>query len=120
MATLFVTPQQKIISTPVDLTATTVTTGYTCPRDGNKLAGVLVSSSGLGAATISVRWSVGGSTAYDLIVDYSIADNTNELFDFGPLRLASGDLITLQAGTADKLHAVIHIAEAGSAQGGPR
>ena len=117
MSELFVTPQQNIVAKPVDLTTATETTVYTASNVPAKLVGVLVSASDNTGATITVRYSVGGSADYDLVVAKPISGNDFQYFDFGPIPLRSGDLIKLTAGTANELHAIVLVAEAGGAQG---
>tara|TARA_R100000005_G_C4829974_1_gene106859 strand:+ start:165 stop:557 length:393 start_codon:yes stop_codon:yes gene_type:complete len=105
---------QGITNAKVDLTTTDNTTLYTVPTDADFNASVvnsiLVSEDSGNADTITVTL-VNGSDTFSLFKVKAIAANTTVELLTRDLVLQSGEILKVQAATANRLHVVASIQE---------
>ena len=105
---------QGITNAKVDLTTTDNTTLYTVPTDADFNASVvnsiLVSEDSGNADTITVTL-VNGSDTFSLFKVKAVAANTTVELLTKDLVLQSGEILKVQAATANRLHVVASIQE---------
>ena len=105
---------QGITNAKVDLTTTDNTTLYTVPTDADFNASVvnsiLVSEDSGNADTITVTL-VNGSDTFSLFKVKAVAANTTVELLTRDLILQSGEILKVQAATANRLHVVASIQE---------
>ena len=105
---------QNIRNAKVDLTSTDNTTLYTAPSDADFNASIvnsiLVSEDSGNADTITVTL-VSGSDTFSLFKVKSVGANTTVELLTNDLVLQSGEILKVQAATADRLHVVASIQE---------
>ena len=105
---------QGITNAKVDLTTTDNTTLYTVPTDADFNASVvnsiLVSEDSGNADTITVTL-VNGSDTFSLFKVKAVAANTTVELLTRDLVLQSGEILKVQAATANRLHVVASIQE---------
>ena len=105
---------QGITNAKVDLTTTDVTTLFTVPSDADFNAAVvnsiLVSEDSGNADTITVQL-VSGSDTFVLFNVKAVGANTTIELLTKDLILQSGEVLKVQAATADRLHVVASIQE---------
>ena len=105
---------QGITNAKVDLTTTDNTTLFTVPTDADFNAAVvnsiLVSEDSGNADTITVTLTSGSDT-FTLFKVKAVAANTTVELLTNDLVLQSGEVLKVQAATADRLHVVASIQE---------
>ena len=105
---------QGITNAKVDLTTTDLTTLFTVPTDADFNAAVvnsiLVSEDSGNADTITVTL-VNGSDTFSLFKVKAVAANTTVELLTRDLILQSGEILKVQAATANRLHVVASIQE---------
>ena len=105
---------QNIRNAKVDLTSTDNTTLYTAPSDADFNASIvnsiLVSEDSGNADTITVTL-VSGSDTFSLFKVKSVGANTTVELLTNDLVLQSGEILKVQAATANRLHVVASIQE---------
>ena len=105
---------QGISNAKVDLTTTNLTTLFTVPSDADFNAAVvnsiLVSEDSGNADTITVQL-VNGSDTFSLFKVKSVGANTTVELLSKDLILQSGEVLKVQAATANRLHVVASIQE---------
>ena len=105
---------QGVTNAKVDLTTTDLTTLFTVPSDADFNAAVvnsiLVSEDSGNADTITVTL-VSGSDTFSLFKVKSVGANTTIELLTKDLILQSGEVLKVQAATADRLHVVASIQE---------
>ena len=105
---------QNIRNAKADLTSTDNTTLYTAPSDADFNASIvnsiLVSEDSGNADTITVTL-VSGSDTFSLFKVKSVGANTTVELLTNDLVLQSGEILKVQAATADRLHVVASIQE---------
>ena len=105
---------QGITNAKVDLTTTDLTTLFTVPSDADFNAAVvnsiLVSEDSGNADTITVTL-VSGSDTFSLFKVKSVGANTTVELLSKDLILQSGEVLKVQAATANRLHVVASIQE---------
>ena len=105
---------QNIRNAKVDLTSTDNTTLYTAPSDADFNASIvnsiLVSEDSGNADTITVTL-VSGSDTFSLFKVKAVGANTTVELLTNDLVLQSGEVLKVQAATADRLHVVASIQE---------
>ena len=106
---------QNLRNEKVDLDGTSVTTLYTVPTDADFNASVvsslLVSNDSGSAATITVTLVTGAGTIFSLFKVTAVAANTTVELLTKDLILNEGEILKVQAATADRLHVVASIQE---------
>ena len=105
---------QGITNAKVDLTTTDLTTLFTVPNDADFSAAVvssiLVSEDSGNADTITVQL-VNGSDTFSLFKVKAVGANTTVELLTKDLILQSGEILKVQAATANRLHVVASIQE---------
>ena len=105
---------QGVTNAKVDLTTTNLTTLFTVPSDADFNAAVvnsiLVSEDSGNADTITVTL-VSGSDTFSLFKVKSVGANTTVELLSKDLILESGEVLKVQAATANRLHVVASIQE---------
>ena len=105
---------QGITNAKVDLTTTNLTTLFTVPSDADFNAAVvnsiLVSEDSGNADTITVQL-VNGSDTFSLFKVKAVGANTTVELLSKDLILQSGEILKVQAATANRLHVVASIQE---------
>ena len=105
---------QGVTNAKVDLTTTDLTTLFTVPNDADFNAAVvnsiLVSEDSGNADTITVQLVNGGDT-FSLFKVKSVGANTTVEILSKDLILQSGEVLKVQAATANRLHVVASIQE---------
>jgi len=105
---------QNIRNAKADLTSTDNTTLYTAPSDADFNASIvnsiLVSEDSGNADTITVTL-VSGSDTFSLFKVKSVGANTTVELLTNDLVLQSGEILKVQAATANRLHVVASIQE---------
>ena len=105
---------QGVTNAKLDLTTTNLTTLFTVPSDADFNAAVvnsiLVSEDSGNADTITVQL-VNGSDTFSLFKVKAVGANTTIELLSRDLILQSGEILKVQAATADRLHVVASIQE---------
>ena len=99
------------INAKLDLTATSVTTLYTCAALTTGIVkSMLVSEDTGNADTITVTIT-NGSTVYSLFKTKAVGANTTVELLTAPLVVQAGEILKVTAATANRLHVVASILE---------
>jgi len=99
------------VNAKVDLTATSVTTLYTCAALTTGIVkSMLVSEDTGNADTITVTIT-NGSTVYSLFKTKAVGANTTVELLTAPLVVQAGEILKVTAATANRLHVVASILE---------
>ena len=105
---------QGITNAKVDLTTTDLTTLFTVPSDADfnaaVVSSILVSEDSGNADTITVQL-VNGSDTFSLFKVKAVGANTTVELLTKDLILLSGEILKVQAATANRLHVVASIQE---------
>ena len=105
---------QGITNAKVDLTTTNLTTLFTVPSDADfnaaVVSSILVSEDSGNADTITVTL-VNGSDTFSLFKVKAVGANTTVELLTKELILQSGEILKVQAATANRLHVVASIQE---------
>jgi len=105
---------QGITNAKVDLTTTDLTTLFTVPSDADfnaaVVSSILVSEDSGNADTITVQL-VNGSDTFSLFKVKAVGANTTVELLTKDLILQSGEILKVQAATANRLHVVASIQE---------
>ena len=105
---------QGITNAKVDLTTTDLTTLFTVPSDAGfnaaVVSSILVSEDSGNADTITVQL-VNGSDTFSLFKVKAVGANTTVELLTKDLILQSGEILKVQAATANRLHVVASIQE---------
>ena len=105
---------QGITNAKVDLTTTNLTTLFTVPSDADfnaaVVSSILVSEDSGNADTITVTL-VNGSDTFSLFKVKAVGANTTVELLTKDLILQSGEILKVQAATANRLHVVASIQE---------
>ena len=105
---------QGVTNAKVDLTTTDLTTLFTVPSDADfnaaVVSSILVSEDSGNADTITVTL-VSGSDTFSLFKVKSVGANTTVELLSKDLILQSGEVLKVQAATANRLHVVASIQE---------
>ena len=105
---------QGITNAKVDLTTTNLTTLFTVPSDADfnaaVVSSILVSEDSGNADTITVQL-VNGSDTFSLFKVKAVGANTTVELLTKDLILQSGEILKVQAATANRLHVVASIQE---------
>ena len=105
---------QGITNAKVDLTTTNLTTLFTVPSDADfnaaGVSSILVSEDSGNADTITVTL-VNGSDTFSLFKVKAVGANTTVELLTKDLILQSGEILKVQAATANRLHVVASIQE---------
>ena len=105
---------QGITNAKVDLTTTDLTTLFTVPSDADfnaaVVSSILVSEDSGNADTITVQL-VNGSDTFSLFKVKAVGANTTIELLTKDLILQSGEILKVQAATANRLHVVASIQE---------
>ena len=105
---------QGVTNAKLDLTTTDLTTLFTVPSDADFNAAVvnsiLVSEDSGNAATITVQL-INGSDTFSLFKVKAVGANTTIELLTRDLILQSGEILKVQAATANRLHVVASIQE---------
>jgi hypothetical protein len=105
---------QGVTNAKLDLTTTNLTTLFTAPSDADFNAAVvnsiLVSEDSGNADTITVQL-INGSDTFSLFKVKAVAANTTIELLTRDLILQSGEILKVQAATANRLHVVASIQE---------
>ena len=105
---------QGITNAKVDLTTTNLTTLFTVPSDADfnaaVVSSILVSEDSGNADTITVTL-VSGSATFSLFKVKAVGANTTVELLTKDLILQSGEILKVQAATANRLHVVASIQE---------
>ena len=105
---------QGITNAKVDLTTTDLTTLFTVPSDADfnaaVVSSILVSEDSGNADTITVQL-VNGSDTFSLFKVKAVGANTTVELLSKDLILQSGEILKVQAATANRLHVVASIQE---------
>ena len=89
----------------VDLTATTVTTLYTCPTATTAIVkSILVSEDSGNADTITVTLTDTASAVFSLFKTKAISANTTVELLTAPLVVEESEIVKVTAATANRLH----------------
>ena len=99
------------VNAKVDLTATSVTTLYTCAALTTGIVkSILVSNDSASADTITLTLTT-GSTVFSLFKVKAVAANTTIELLTAPLVVQASEILEVTAATADRLHVVASILE---------
>ena len=105
---------QNITNAKVDLTTTNNTTLYTAPSGSNVnasiVSSILVSEDSGNADTITVTLT-SGSDVFNLFKVKAVAANTTIELLTNDLALQGGEILKVQAATANRLHVIASIQE---------
>jgi|TARA_R100001443_G_scaffold94064_1_gene100693 hypothetical protein len=89
----------------VDLTATTVTTLYTCPTATTAIVkSILVSEDSGNADTITVTLTDSASAVFSLFKTKAVSANTTVELLTAPLVVEESEVLKVTAATANRLH----------------
>ena len=89
----------------VDLTATTVTTLYTCPTATTAIVkSILVSEDSGNADTITVTLTDSASAVFSLFKTKAVSANTTVELLTAPLVVEESEVVKVTAATANRLH----------------
>ncbi len=89
----------------VDLTATTVTTLYTCPTATTAIVkSILVSEDSGNADTITVTLTNSASAVFSLFKTKAVSANTTVELLTAPLVVEESEVLKVTAATANRLH----------------
>ena len=89
----------------VDLTATTVTTLYTCPTATTAIVkSILVSEDSGNADTITVTLTDAASAVFSLFKTKAVSANTTVELLTAPLVVEESEVLKVTAATANRLH----------------
>ena len=89
----------------VDLTATTVTTLYTCPKATTAIVkSILVSEDSGNADTITVTLTDTASAVFSLFKTKAVSANTTVELLTAPLVVEESEVLKVTAATANRLH----------------
>jgi mannose/fructose/N-acetylgalactosamine-specific phosphotransferase system component IIB len=106
---------QGVTNAKVDLTTTDVTVLYTAPSEtdfnSSIVNSILVSNDSGSADTITVTITDSASAVFSLFKVKAVAANTTIELLTRDLILQSGEIITVTAATADRLHVVASVQE---------
>ena len=96
----------------VDLTATTVTTLYTCPTATTAIVkSILVSEDSGNADTITVTLTDSSSAVFSLFKTKAVSANTTVELLTAPLVVEESEVLKVTAATADRLHVTASLLE---------
>ena len=96
----------------VDLTATTVTTLYTCPTATTAIVkSILVSEDSGNADTITVTLTDSASAVFSLFKTKAISANTTVELLTAPLVVEESEVLKVTAATANRLHVTASLLE---------
>lgn len=96
----------------VDLTATTVTTLYTCPTATTAIVkSILVSEDSGNADTITVTITDADSAVFSLFKTKAVSANATTELLTAPLVVEESEILKVTAATADRLHVVASLLE---------
>tara|TARA_R100000664_G_scaffold11944_2_gene19268 strand:- start:683 stop:1006 length:324 start_codon:yes stop_codon:yes gene_type:complete len=96
----------------LDLTATSITTLYTCPDATSAIIkSILVSEDSGNADTITVTLTNTSSAIFSLFKVKAISANTTVELLSAPLVVQENEILKVQAATADRLHVVASFLE---------
>ena len=96
----------------VDLTATTATTLYTCPRATTAIVkSILVSEDSGNADTITVTLTDSASAVFSLFKTKAVSANTTVELLTAPLVVEESEVLKVTAATADRLHVTASLLE---------
>ena len=96
----------------LDLTATSVTTLYTCPAATSAIIkSILVSEDSGNADTITVTLTNTSSAVFSLFKVKAVSANTTVELLSAPLVVQENEILKVQAATADRLHVVASFLE---------
>ena len=99
------------VNAKVDLTATSVTTLYTCAvLTTGIVKSILVSNDSASADTITLTLTT-GSTVFSLFKVKAVAANTTIELLTAPLVVQASEILKVTAATANRLHVVASILE---------
>ena len=96
----------------VDLTATTVTTLYTCPTATTAIVkSILVSEDSGNADTITVTLTDSASAVFSLFKTKAVSANTTVELLTAPLVVEESEVLKVTAATANRLHVTASVLE---------
>ena len=96
----------------VDLTATTVTTLYTCPTATTAIVkSILVSEDSGNADTITVTLTDSSAAVFSLFKTKAISANTTVELLTAPLVVEESEIVKVTAATANRLHVTASLLE---------
>ena len=96
----------------VDLTATTVTTLYTCPTATTAIVkSILVSEDSGNADTITVTLTDSASAVFSLFKTKAVSANTTVELLTAPLVVEESEVLKVTAATANRLHVTASLLE---------
>ena len=96
----------------VDLTATTVTTLYTCPTATTAIVkSILVSEDSGNADTITVTITDADSAVFSLFKTKAVSANATTELLTAPLVVEESEILKVTAATANRLHVVASLLE---------
>tara|TARA_S200002703_G_scaffold154160_1_gene156524 strand:- start:665 stop:988 length:324 start_codon:yes stop_codon:yes gene_type:complete len=96
----------------VDLTATTVTTLYTCPTATTAIVkSILVSEDSGNADTITVTITDADSAVFSLFKTKAVSANATTELLTAPLIVEESEILKVTAATANRLHVVASLLE---------
>ena len=96
----------------VDLTATTVTTLYTCPTATTAIVkSILVSEDSGNADTITVTLTDSASAVFSLFKTKAVSANTTVELLTAPLVVEEAEVLKVTAATANRLHVTASLLE---------
>ena len=96
---------QNYKNAKVDLTATTVTTLYTCPTATTAIVkSILVSEDSGNADTITVTLTDSASAVFSLFKTKAVSANTTVELLTAPLVVEESEVLKVTAATANRLH----------------
>jgi hypothetical protein len=99
------------INAKLDLTATSVTTLYTCPALTTGVVKSIIVSEDTGSADTITVTLTNGSSVYSLFKVKAIGANTTVELLTAPLIVQAGEILKVTAATANRLHVVASILE---------
>ena len=105
---------QGLTNAKVDLTGTGITVLYTAPSDADfnaSVIGSIIVSNDSGSSDTITLTLTSGSDIFSLFQVKAIAANTSVELLTRDLVLQSGEILKVQAATADRLHVVASIQE---------
>jgi len=106
---------QNITNAKLDLTTTNNTTLYTAPSgadvNASVVSSILVSEDSGNADTITVTLVTGAGTIFSLFKVKAVGANTTIELLTNELTLQGGEILKVQAATANRLHVVASIQE---------
>ena len=99
-------------SVKADLTTTSNTTIYTCPVSATAiLKSILVTEDAGSGTDVSMTITTSGAVVYNLFKTKAIAANATDELLTNPLVLNGGDILKVQAGTANTIHILLSMLE---------